>query len=119
MVREILCGASEPPGAFGHELVAVLQEVTEKRREIVDLDIAADIGVGEPDRAPPKGFGNGREVVDDHARMLAGARPAKGLRFPIGEGDGHGAATGPTDQALAEPGGDGRYQIAPQRRTRK
>src|SRR5690606_7159411 len=122
MVGKVVAGATEGAGlaVLGRiEHVAGLQEIAEQRREVLDLDVAVDVGLREADGAAAQGLGDDAEVVDVQHRMLAGARRAEGARLAVGEVDGDRAMPRAADQMLADPRREGRREARPKRGPRQ
>jgi hypothetical protein len=72
-------------GVFEH--VAILQEESEQRREVIDLHVAIHIGGRKTDSATLHGLAQHLEIVEPQDRMLAGRRRADGPGAAIGKND--------------------------------
>src|SRR5690606_4022945 len=114
VVGDILRRATEKTGIGGVKHVPVLQEVAKYCSQIVDLDVAVDVGGGEADRAAAHRLGDDPEVLQRHDGVLAGGGVADGARPSVGEFDGEGAVARPPDQLYAEPLGHPRDEAGPQ-----
>ena len=113
VVGHVVRSTPEQAGIGTVEHGAVLQEEAEQRREIVDLDVAVDIGRRKAQRAPAHRLADDFEVLELEHRMEPIGRRADSAGAPIGKHHRHRAVRRIANKRQAHPLEEAGHDVRP------
>ena len=117
VVGEVMGRALEQARIGAVEHVPVLEEEAEQRGQVINLDIAVDVGSGKAHRAAPHCRANHLEIVELEHRMQPARRIAHGAGAAVRQDDGYRPVTGLPQQGESNQLGQPRRHARPDRQS--